>query len=92
MSTPLVLHLSDDDWAALCRAAAAAGTTPEGLAEEAIQGRLGTPAEAATPATDADDPFERLFGNVDLGYPTGSDNESIDADLAREYARDHEES
>jgi hypothetical protein len=27
---------------------------------------------------------------VDLGYPTGADNESIDADLAREYANNHE--
>jgi hypothetical protein len=32
-----------------------------------------------------------LFGSVDLGYPTGADNESIDADLAREYASTHEE-
>ena len=32
-----------------------------------------------------------LFGSVDLGYPTGTDNESIDADLAREYASTHEE-
>lgn len=26
---------------------------------------------------------------VDLGYATGTDNESIDADLAREYGDDH---
>jgi len=32
-----------------------------------------------------------LFGSVDLGHPTGADNESIDADLAREYASTHEE-
>ena len=32
-----------------------------------------------------------LFGSVDLGYPTGADNESIDADLAREYGSTHEE-
>ena len=30
--------------------------------------------------------FERHFGEVDLGYATGADNEQIDADLAREYA------
>jgi hypothetical protein len=29
--------------------------------------------------------LRELFGSVDLGYPTGADNESIDADLAREY-------
>jgi hypothetical protein len=29
--------------------------------------------------------FERHFGSLDLGRSTGADNESIDADLAREY-------
>lgn len=29
--------------------------------------------------------FERHFGEVDLGYATGVDNEQIDADLVREY-------
>ncbi len=37
------------------------------------------------------DSLRELFGSVDLGYPTGADNESIDADLAREYADTHEE-
>lgn len=37
------------------------------------------------------DTLRELFGSVDLGYPTGADNESIDADLAREYASTHEE-
>ena len=35
--------------------------------------------------------FESHFGTVGLGYPTGADNEAIDADLAREYADDHED-
>ena len=35
--------------------------------------------------------LRELFGSVDLGYPTGADNESIDADLAREYASTDEE-
>lgn len=35
--------------------------------------------------------LRELFGSVDLGYPTGADNESIDADLAREYASTHED-
>lgn len=35
--------------------------------------------------------LRELFGLVDLGYPTGEDNESIDADLAREYASTNEE-
>ncbi len=38
--------------------------------------------------------WERLMrhmGAQNLGYPTGADNESIDADLVREYGRSHEE-
>jgi hypothetical protein len=35
--------------------------------------------------------LERLWQHtVDLGYPTGADNESIDADLARAYGDNHE--
>lgn len=33
----------------------------------------------------------RHAGAASLGYPTGADNESIDADLAREYGSSHEE-
>jgi hypothetical protein len=29
--------------------------------------------------------LEALFGSVSLGHPTGADNESMDADLEREY-------
>ena len=34
--------------------------------------------------------FERHFGAIDSGRSNGADNESIDADLAREYADTHE--
>ena len=33
----------------------------------------------------------RHAGAVNLGHPTGADNERIDADLAREYSSTHEE-
>ncbi len=32
-----------------------------------------------------------LFGSVSLGYATGADNESIDADLAKSYLDTHED-
>ncbi len=35
--------------------------------------------------------FERHFGAWNSGDPNSSDNERIDADLARAYADDHEE-
>lgn len=48
--------------------------------------RLRTEAEKQA----AKERFERHFGEINLGSATGVDNESIDADLAREYADDHE--
>jgi hypothetical protein len=38
---------------------------------------------------DARERLERHFGEIDLGDATGADNESIDADLAREYTSAH---
>lgn len=35
--------------------------------------------------------LEDLFGSVSLGHPTGADNETIDRDLAQEYAATHED-
>ena len=35
--------------------------------------------------------IREMFGSVSLGHPTGSDNESIDTDLAREYGSTHED-
>ena len=32
-----------------------------------------------------------LFGSISLGHSTGADNESIDADLGREYMNKHED-
>jgi hypothetical protein len=39
---------------------------------------------------DARERFERHFATLNLFYPTGADNESIDADLARAYANEYE--
>jgi hypothetical protein len=49
-------------------------------------GTLSTDAEKQA----ARERFERHFGEVNLGHPTGADNQSIDADLAREYSSAHE--
>ena len=34
--------------------------------------------------------LQQHCGAVSLGHPTGAENESIDADLAREYGSTHE--
>ena len=41
--------------------------------------------------TKSTDGIREMFGSVSLGHPTGSDNESIDADLAHEYGSTHED-
>jgi len=35
--------------------------------------------------------IREMFGSVSLGHPTGSENDGIDADLAREYGSTHED-
>ena len=35
--------------------------------------------------------IREMFGSVSLGNSSGSDNEQIDADLAREYGSTHED-
>lgn len=35
--------------------------------------------------------FEQHFGSVNMGTPTGTENDAIDADLAREYGENHED-
>ena len=93
MSQSLTVELSDEVYAALRRQAQAAGTSLAHLAAALLErqfkatGALRTDAEMQA----CRERFERLFGEVNLGHPTGADNESIDTDLAREYSSTHEE-
>lgn len=75
----------------LVEAAKADGITPAEwiqarLPKNSGQHRVPTPEEIA----EADARLERCI--VNLGYATGTDNEQIDADLAREYLDTHEDS
>jgi hypothetical protein len=94
MSQTLTVELSDTAFAALRHEAETVGTSPADLAAVAIERRYGSPpahgSPGAPPDQDARERFRRHFGEVDIGRPTGADNESIDADLAREYADSHE--
>ncbi|MCW5852979.1 MAG: hypothetical protein KIT87_23120 [Anaerolineae bacterium] len=98
MSHILILELSDDTYAALVQRAEASGVSPALLATDSLTREFINGEAAQTESvllTDlerqaARERFEAHFGAVDLGYPTGADNESIDADLAREYASAHE--
>ena len=87
MSQTLVLHLSDEAYTLIQQQAEAANLSPSQLAVTLLSQRLKlnrgrTEAEKQA----AIKRFESHFCAIDFGYPTGADNESIDADLAREDA------
>lgn len=91
MTRPLRLELSEEAYRALEQRAAASGASPAAVAAMALENHFRSKASR----TDAEkqaarERLERHFGEVDLGAPTGADNESIDADLARSYADTHE--
>ncbi len=71
------------------------GTTPEQLALETLRKSFAPNGENKSQLTDVEkraarERFAQHIGEVDLGYPTGTDNEQIDADLARQYGNSHE--
>jgi hypothetical protein len=92
MSQTITITLPDEIYQPLVEAALKQGRTPEELAAEKLARTLPKhkPMNTET-AREAEERFARWIGSVSLGYPTGADNESIDADLAREYANTHEE-
>src|SRR5437870_4136962 len=99
MSQALTVQLSEAAYAALQQVALAANVTPADMAATALEREFGGANGArgracATPEAErqaARQRFERHFGAVEIGHPSGADNEAIDADLAREYANSHEE-
>ena len=59
---------------------------------EAVRVTIESASSTAASATERAADLARLMahaGAVDLGKPTGTDNESIEADLAREYGSSH---
>ncbi len=99
MSQTLIIELSDEVYAAIQSQAMKANTSPAQLVATSLEQHFGqghSVRRATQSRSDAElqaarERFERHFGAVSLGYATGADNESIDADLAREYADTHEE-
>jgi predicted transcriptional regulator len=99
MSYSLTIELSDTVYAALQRHAQSAAQSPAEVAAAALEQCFGSPEKMPSPGSpnsEADKQaarqrFERHFGAVNLGHATGTDNEEIDADLARAYADSHEE-
>ena len=80
------LELPESVYESLVEAARSSGTTPA----DWIARRLPVPRPAVTEAARAA-AMERIRRSiVSLGYPTGTDNEQIDADLIRAYGDSHE--
>ena len=91
MSTVVTLELPDNVYEPLVKVAEKA----ELPLEEWILARLRVYVpQVALSEQERAEAMARLMrhaGAVNLGHPTGVDNESIDADLAREYSNAHEE-
>jgi predicted CopG family antitoxin len=93
MSQLLTLELSDELYAMLQQQSSAAGLSiSEWIIESLSQKQCSqTSAEQISPIQSEEESLQRLLryaGAVGLGHPTGSDNESIDADLTRAYANE----
>jgi hypothetical protein len=91
MSQVLTLELSDTDYAEIRQRAELAGVTITewAIVSLKVHKQLNKPKlqnEAEKQA--ARQRFRHHAGSINLGYATGADNESIDADLAKAYANE----
>jgi hypothetical protein len=91
MSQILNLELSEEVFAAIQLQAQTVGVSPEELAANLIEMQFASAFKLFADDVEKDAArarFERHFG--ELENSVGLDNDSIDADLLREYANSHE--
>lgn len=102
MSQQLTVELSDEVYDIIERQAREANISPAQVASTSLDlyfrvphgtdtehkaiGTRGRTRKNKAPLQAARERFEKDFGSVEIGYPTGLNNEQIDADLEREYA------
>jgi hypothetical protein len=93
MSKTLAFEISDDLYEAFEQVALKTGRSVDSVALEYLARKTSKHKLPQSPEEiEADkEKIRRHFGAVSLGYPTGADNESIDADLVSEYGNTHEE-
>jgi hypothetical protein len=93
MSQILTLELSDKIAIAIQQQANNVGISPESLATALLEQHFSQVLPVSTDAQKelAQAKFERHFGTLNIHNSTNIDNESIDADLAKEYANNHQE-
>lgn len=92
MTHDLTVSLSEQTWQLLQQQSATTGTPPQVIVKAAVEQHLARHPRPTRKARaelteeekeEARQRFRSHFGAVSMG--TGADNESIDADLAREY-------
>jgi hypothetical protein len=90
VSQVITLELRDEVYSALQRQAASLGIPVSEWITIALDQHSGLPKQDITDAEKqaARQRFQRHAGAIDLGYPTGADNDSIDADLLKAYSGD----
>lgn len=93
MSKTLTFEVSDELFAALQQIAAKTGTTPGSLALQwlALYARAHRQELSDEERHAARERLMRYAGAVDSGDPRSADNERIEQDLTREYARPHDD-
>ncbi len=93
MSQSLTLELSEQAFVAIQQQAQVIGISPAQLAATLIEQQFPQAFKLLldkAEQTVARSRFERHFGTLELDSSTDLDNESVDADLATEYASTHE--
>lgn len=93
MSQSLTLELSEQVFVAIQRQAQVIGISPAQLAATLLERQFPEAFKLLLDNAEqnvARSRFERHFGALELGSSLDLDNESIDVDLAREYASTHE--
>jgi len=93
MNQNLTLELSEQVFAAIQRQARAIGISPAQLAATLIERQFPQAFKLLLDEAEknaARERFEHHFGTLEPGSFTDLNNESIDADLVKEYASTHE--
>jgi hypothetical protein len=87
-----MLELPEPIYEALVEVAKASGVAPaDWIASRLPHGVIPIPPRSDRNQAPTLERLLRHAGAVDLGYPTGTDNEAIDAEIAREYGDTHED-
>jgi len=87
MSRVLTYEIQEEVYSALEQMASKAGIETEAFVLEYLARQASQSPQQLSAAEQeaALKRFDDLIGSVGLGHPTGADNETIDADLARQY-------